>query len=38
MILPHLQEHFVNPVKIVDGCYITPQDIGASSGLKCLQE
>ncbi|MDD7987194.1 enolase C-terminal domain-like protein [Lentisphaera marina] len=35
--IPHLQEHFVQPCQIVDGRYITPQDVGASSDLKCLQ-
>ena len=35
--IPHLQKHFVNPCKIEGGRYITPQDIGASSDLKCLQ-
>ena len=35
--IPHLQQHFVNPVKIVEARYITPQEAGASSDLKCLQ-
>jgi L-fuconate dehydratase len=34
--IPHLQQHFVHPVKIEGGRYVTPQDAGASSDLLCL--
>lgn len=32
--IPHLQQHFVNPVKIENGVYITPQTEGSSCDLK----
>jgi L-fuconate dehydratase len=32
--IPHLQEHFVHPAKIVDGVYVTPQVPGCSSDCK----
>jgi L-fuconate dehydratase len=36
--IPHLQEHFVHPVKIENGQYVTPQEAGMSSDLHCLIE
>lgn len=32
--IPHLQQHFVHPVQIRDGVYLTPQDPGSSCDLK----
>jgi L-fuconate dehydratase len=32
--IPHLQKHFVNPVKIENGVYITPETPGSSCDLK----
>ncbi|SEW34747.1 L-fuconate dehydratase [Chitinophaga sp. YR573] len=32
--IPHLQQHFINPVKIENGVYITPQEAGSSCDLK----
>ncbi|MCC6290239.1 MAG: mandelate racemase [Chitinophagaceae bacterium] len=32
--IPHLKEHFVHPVKIENGVYITPQEAGNSCDLK----
>jgi L-fuconate dehydratase len=32
--IPHLQPHFVNPARIEDGVYVTPQMPGSSSDLK----
>lgn len=32
--IPHLKPHFVNPVRLENGLYITPQDIGSSCDLK----
>ncbi len=32
--IPHLREHFVYPVQIKDGVYITPQEPGSSCDLK----
>ncbi len=32
--IPHLQNHFVNPVKIDHGVYVTPQEAGSSCDLK----
>ena len=32
--IPHLKEHFVHPVKIEGGYYITPQETGSSCDLK----
>jgi len=32
--IPHLQQHFVNPVHIRDGRYITPTEPGSSCDLK----
>ena len=29
--IPHLQQHFLHPVKVQNGVYVTPQDIGSSS-------
>ncbi len=35
--IPHLQPHFVNPARIENGVYVTPQTPGSSSGLKGVQ-
>jgi len=35
--IPHLQQHFVHPVKVEGGRYITPQEPGMSSDLHCLR-
>ncbi len=32
--VPHLYNHFLHPVKIQNGSYITPQEIGSSCDLK----
>jgi L-fuconate dehydratase len=32
--IPHLRSHFVNPVRIENGVYVTPQAPGSSSDLK----
>jgi len=32
--IPHLQKHFVNPVKIENGVYVTPMEIGSGCDLK----
>jgi len=32
--IPHLQSHFVHPVKIEDGVYVTPAEPGSSCDLK----
>jgi len=32
--IPHLQAHFVNPARIENGVYLTPQEPGCSSDLK----
>lgn len=32
--IPHLRQHFVNPIKIENGVYITPQEAGSSCDLK----
>ncbi|RPD41245.1 enolase C-terminal domain-like protein [Chitinophaga barathri] len=32
--IPHLKEHFVHPVRIDNGVYITPQEPGSSCDLK----
>lgn len=32
--IPHLKQHFVHPVRLENGLYITPQDIGSSCDLK----
>ncbi|HKG06472.1 MAG TPA: enolase C-terminal domain-like protein [Pedobacter sp.] len=32
--IPHLQQHFVNPVRIENGVYITPMEAGSSCDLK----
>jgi L-fuconate dehydratase len=32
--IPHLREHFVNPVDVSDGVYKTPQEAGAGCDLK----
>jgi L-fuconate dehydratase len=32
--IPHLQPHFVNPARIENGVYVTPQSPGSSSDLK----
>lgn len=32
--IPHLKHHFVNPIKIENGVYITPQEAGSSCDLK----
>lgn len=34
--IPHLQKHFVNPVRIRNGVYRTPQEAGSSCDLKQL--
>ncbi|SEN23257.1 L-fuconate dehydratase [Chitinophaga rupis] len=35
--IPHLQKHFVHPVHISNGVYITPQEPGSSCDLKAYQ-
>lgn len=35
--IPHLQPHFVNPTRIENGVYVTPEAPGSSSDLKGLQ-
>lgn len=32
--IPHLQQHFIHPVQIRDGHYLTPQEPGSSCDLK----
>jgi L-fuconate dehydratase len=32
--IPHLREHFVHPCRVEGGVYQTPQEAGASCGLK----
>jgi L-fuconate dehydratase len=32
--IPHLQQHFVFPARVENGCYRTPQEPGASTELK----
>lgn len=32
--IPHLKEHFVHPIKIEQGVYVTPQEPGSSCDLK----
>lgn len=32
--IPHLKEHFVHPVRVKNGVYETPQEIGSSCDLK----
>jgi L-fuconate dehydratase len=32
--IPHLKQHFVNPIKIENGVYLTPQEAGSSCDLK----
>jgi L-fuconate dehydratase len=32
--IPHLQEHFLHPVRIQQGVYVTPQEPGSSCDLK----
>ncbi|WP_343670474.1 enolase C-terminal domain-like protein [Chitinophaga sp.] len=32
--IPHLQQHFVHPVRIREGYYLTPQESGSSCDLK----
>lgn len=32
--IPHLRKHFVHPVKIENGVYVTPQEAGSSCDLK----
>ncbi len=32
--IPHLQKHFVQPVRIEEGRYITPQEVGSNCDLK----
>ncbi|WP_293310028.1 enolase C-terminal domain-like protein [Pedobacter sp. UBA5917] len=32
--IPHLKQHFINPIKIENGVYITPQEAGSSCDLK----
>ena len=34
--IPHLQKHFVNPVQIKNGVYLTPQEAGSSCDLIAL--
>jgi L-fuconate dehydratase len=36
--IPHLQQHFTNPVKINNGVYTTPQEPGSSCDLIALGE
>jgi L-fuconate dehydratase len=35
--IPHLQAHFVNPARIENGVYVTPQEPGCSSDLKAAR-
>jgi L-fuconate dehydratase len=35
--IPHLQPHFVNPARIENGVYVTPQAPGSSSELKAAR-
>lgn len=35
--IPHLQKHFVHPVKIDNGVYVTPMEVGSSCDLKPFQ-
>lgn len=35
--IPHLQKHFVNPVRIQNGVYLTPQEAGSSCDLIGLR-
>ncbi len=35
--IPHLQKHFVHPVRIENGVYITPQEPGSSCDLKAYR-
>jgi len=35
--IPHLQPHFVNPARIENGVYVTPQEPGSSSDLKAVR-
>ena len=32
--IPHLRKHFIHPVRVENGVYRTPQDLGASCDLK----
>lgn len=32
--IPHLQKYFVHPVKVENGVYVTPQEVGSSCNLK----
>jgi L-fuconate dehydratase len=32
--IPHLQQHFLHPVRVQHGVYVTPQDIGSSCDFK----
>ena len=32
--IPHLQQHFVHPVQVKNGVYLTPQEAGSSCDLK----
>ena len=34
--IPHLRDHFVQPARVQDGVYATPQEPGSSSDLKAL--
>ncbi|HEY0175932.1 MAG TPA: enolase C-terminal domain-like protein, partial [Pedobacter sp.] len=36
--IPHLQQHFVHPAKIVDGVYQTPEEPGSSCDLLALKD
>jgi len=36
--IPHLRKHFVTPAEVEGGHYLTPQEPGASSDLKELEE
>jgi L-fuconate dehydratase len=35
--IPHLEPHFVNPARIENGVYVTPQAAGSSSDLKSVR-
>lgn len=35
--IPHLREHFLQPARVQDGVYATPQEPGSSSDLIALQ-
>lgn len=36
--IPHLRPHFVHPVEIREGCYVTPQEPGSSCDLRATDD